>query len=265
MSRVASAESIVVRTHGAVSEAETEYARRRVGAALRHAPEPVLFVRVKLSRLSDPAVPRPAVAQVNVDLDGRLVRAQAARPTLREAVDEVHDRLRDRVRRADRGWEAARGARPSDRAHEWRHQTEPAERLRYFPRPVEERQIVRRKAFGLGRMTVDEAIEEMVLLDYRFHLFTEAGSGVDSLVHRTDEPVGTHLVQAWTPPVAVSPASSAVTVDPQRAPRLTLPEAVERLDAMGPAFVFFTSTTTGRGCVLYRRYDGHYGLITPAE
>ncbi|MBO1414556.1 sigma 54 modulation/S30EA ribosomal C-terminal domain-containing protein, partial [Streptomyces sp. FH025] len=29
-------------------------------------------------------------------------------------------------------------------------------------------------------------------------------------------------------------------------------------------FVFYTDTSTGRGNVLYRRYDGHYGLITPA-
>jgi hypothetical protein len=29
--------------------------------------------------------------------------------------------------------------------------------------------------------------------------------------------------------------------------------------------VFFADETTGRGNVLYHRYDGHYGLITPVE
>ena len=30
-------------------------------------------------------------------------------------------------------------------------------------------------------------------------------------------------------------------------------------------FLFFRRATQGRGALLYHRYDGHYGLITPAE
>jgi len=30
-------------------------------------------------------------------------------------------------------------------------------------------------------------------------------------------------------------------------------------------FHLFTEGVTGRGNVLYHRYDGHYGLITPAD
>ena len=40
-------------------------------------------------------------------------------------------------------------------------------------------------------------------------------------------------------------------------------EAIERLNADGERFVFFANQATGRGNVLYHRYDGHYGLITP--
>ncbi|MGW7355186.1 sigma 54 modulation/S30EA ribosomal C-terminal domain-containing protein [Streptomyces sp. NPDC054802] len=42
-------------------------------------------------------------------------------------------------------------------------------------------------------------------------------------------------------------------------------EAVQRLHLTGLPFVFFRDTGTGRGSVLYHRYDGHYGLITPAR
>ena len=42
-------------------------------------------------------------------------------------------------------------------------------------------------------------------------------------------------------------------------------EALERLDAGGEPFVFFCDTDTGRGAVAYLRYDGHYGLIRPAD
>ena len=105
-------ESIVVQTRGEVSKSEAEHARSQIFAAVRHAPEPVLFVRARLTRLPGAAIASPAVVQVNLDLNGRVIRAQASRPTMREAVDKVHDRLRDRMRRADRGWEAVRGAHP---------------------------------------------------------------------------------------------------------------------------------------------------------
>ena len=46
-------------------------------------------------------------------------------------------------------------------------------------------------------------------------------------------------------------------------PTLDLDEAIERIGVDGERFVFFANSATGRGNVLYRRYDGHYGLIAP--
>src|SRR5664279_1445879 len=101
--------AVSVQAHGAVTTDEVEYARAKVETALPFAHGPILSVRVRLTRHGDPAVDRPAVAQVNVNLNGRLVRVQASRPTLSEAVDEIRDRLRDRLQRAANDWEAIRG------------------------------------------------------------------------------------------------------------------------------------------------------------
>jgi hypothetical protein len=40
---------------------------------------------------------------------------------------------------------------------------------------------------------------------------------------------------------------------------------VEVLDLEGGGFLFFREHERGRGAVLYRRYDGHYGLVSPVE
>jgi hypothetical protein len=40
---------------------------------------------------------------------------------------------------------------------------------------------------------------------------------------------------------------------------------MQHLELMGWPFVFFRDPTTGRGSVLYHRYDGHYGLLVPAR
>jgi ribosome-associated translation inhibitor RaiA len=253
-----------LQTQGGVSAADLDYAHDKVSAVLRHARDPVLFVRGKLTVLPDPAVARPAVAQVNVNLNGRVLRVQAARETLREAVDEVRDRLADRLDRSAGDWEAIRGSRPVAEPHEWRHTSVPAERPRHFPLPAEQRQIVRHKAFGLRRMTVDQAVFDMHLLGYQFHLFTEDGTGGDSVLYLVDDDPRYRLSQLEPQPDRITPGADWVSVSSAHPPVLRVEEAVERLDLTGWPFVFFQDAATKRGCVLYHRYDGHYGLITPA-
>lgn len=104
---------------------------------------------------------------------------------MREAVDQMSDRLRIRLERAARNWEAIRGGKPVPLPHEWRHQSRPSSRKPYFPRPPEERKVIRHKAYTLARQTPDEAITEPELLDYDFHLFTEHATGQDSVIYRT--------------------------------------------------------------------------------
>jgi hypothetical protein len=41
--------------------------------------------------------------------------------------------------------------------------------------------------------------------------------------------------------------------------------AIARLEAAGQPFLFFVNAETGRGNLIYHRYDGHYGLIGPAD
>jgi ribosome-associated translation inhibitor RaiA len=252
-----------LQTQGTVPAADIDYLREKMATVLRHTQEPMLFVRAKLAVQRDPAVARPAVAQVNVNLNGRVLRAQAARETLRLAVDEVQDRIRVRLQRAAGDWQAIRGGRPIAEPHEWRHTSVPAERPRHFPLPVEQRQIVRHKAFGLRRMTVDEAEFDMQLLGYQFHLFTEDGTGSDSVLYLVDDEPRYRLSQLDPQPDQVTPGADWVSVSMQRPPMLRVEEAVERLDLAGWPFAFFQDVATKRGCVLYHRYDGHYGLITP--
>ena len=117
---------VQIETQGAVPEGVPELAIAKVDSLLRPATEPVLHARVTLTMAADPAVTLPAVARVNVDLLGRLVRAQAAGETMREAVEHMASRLRARLERSARNWEARRGSRPADAPGEWRHQSIPA-------------------------------------------------------------------------------------------------------------------------------------------
>jgi hypothetical protein len=92
-----------------------------------------LFARVKLIMAADPAVERPATVQLSIDLNGRVIRAQAAGETMREAIHHACDRLRIRIERAARNWAAIRGGQPVPGSCEWRHRGRPSPQLPYFP------------------------------------------------------------------------------------------------------------------------------------
>ncbi|MFD8496049.1 HPF/RaiA family ribosome-associated protein [Amycolatopsis sp. NPDC059657] len=255
---------VQVTTRGELPPGSAEYATKKIGKRLRFAHRPVLAVRVRLSRHGDPAVDRPVVAQANLDVDGRPVRAQAVGATATESIDRLDDKVRHLLERAALHWEARRGGRPAPGAHEWRHGSVPARRPEYFPRPETEREIIRHKSYSLHRRTVDEAAFDMHLLDYEFHLFTEAGTGQDSVLYHAGQTL--HRLAQLTPPGPhqLAPFKLALTISQQPAPLLSTAESVDRLALTGLPFLFFLDAERGRGSVLYHRYDGHYGLITPS-
>jgi hypothetical protein len=218
---------------------------------------------VTLTVAADPAVARPAVAQATIDMNGRIVRAQAAAQTMRAAIDQMEARLRVRLDRAARNWAALRGTVPTGEPGEWRHQSTPAHRPAYFPRPDEERDVVFRASYAAGPETPEQAAAELDLLDCDFHLFVERTTGQDAAIYRTTSGYG--LVMADPDADMTGEVTGQIAVSEHRAPRLAFPEAAERLEALGHAFIFFVDERTGRGRLIYHRYDGHYGLIVPPD
>lgn len=228
-----------------------EYARTKIGGLGRFAHRPVLHARVRLTRHSDPAVQCPVVAQANLDVQGRFVRAQAQGETAREAIDLLEARLRGRLQRAAAHVDERRACR--DTPHEWTN-----------PRPTEDRRVVRHKSFSPAACSVDEAARDMDLLDYDFHFFTEKATGVASVLYRAG-PTGYRLAQVVPCPGQLAPFELPLTVSSQPAPCITVEQATERLGLLGLPFLFFIDAAQGRAGVLYQRYDGHYALITPSD
>lgn len=255
--------AVEVSLSGEVTSAAAEYARRKIGALGRFTRDPVLNTRVRLTAHRDPAVTRPVVAQANIDVNGRLVRGQAQGSTPQEAVDRLVPRLRRILQRGAEHWQPRRGAVPDGRVDEWRHSASSETRPEYFPRPVDERRIVRRKSYAMEPLTVGDAALDMDLLDYSFYLFVEKGTGMASVLYRAGS-TGYRLAQVVpTSAQQLEPFAVPLTLSAARAPCVTVEKATERLELLGLPFMFFIDAAQGRASVLYHRYDGHYGLLTP--
>ncbi|WP_253209045.1 sigma 54 modulation/S30EA ribosomal C-terminal domain-containing protein [Streptomyces niphimycinicus] len=108
----------------------------------------------------------------------------------------------------------------------------------------------------MARESPDEAAFEMEMMDYGFHLFTDIGTGEDSVLYRSG-PTGYRLAQVRPHPHLVGPVAVPLTVSDLPAPRMNVAGAKRRLNIAGLPFVFFADDTTGRGNVLCHRYDGH--------
>jgi ribosome-associated translation inhibitor RaiA len=247
---------------GDVPDATRRYARKRLGPVIDRIPEPVLFARVKLTQAPDPAVERPAIAQVTVDVNGEIVRARRCAHDMREAIDLLQARLRDKLDHRAQHRHASRRRPASSPPGQWRHGDAPSDRPPYLDRPADERELVRHKSLASSAVTPDEAAFDMDQLDFDFYLFQEHPSGGDALLERlSDRSYRLTRLPSTTTETARTAVDLAVSEHP--APVLGLAEAIERMSASGERFVFFESAASGRGNVIYRRYDGHYGLLAP--
>ncbi|WP_342799917.1 sigma 54 modulation/S30EA ribosomal C-terminal domain-containing protein [Nocardia sp. No.11] len=234
---------IAVVTAGAVDAVDVARTARAVEAVLRsrRVDGPV---RIRLS-----AVPAGSVlAQVNAGQGPAMLRVQVAGPAgfVARIVSERLDR------------EISRSA--------------PAGPPRIWPDPArpplasvsEVRPIVRRKRCALLRTDPASATRVMDGLDYDAHLFIDGETGEDALVYWAG-PLGARLArQHHTRPPGVG-TTMALTVNPHPAQQLTESEAASRLCRFGLPHVFFTDPGSGRGRLVYRRYDGDLALVCAAD
>lgn len=254
----------VVSTSGKVPEDAGDYAKRKLAALYRAAPRPVIHATCHIEVHNNPAMTRPVEAEGSLDLSGHFVRANVAADTITEAIDFLEDRLRRQLKRLQE-ISLTKGRRPKVRGDgEWRHGDEPERRPQWRELPVEDRRIERRKTFAVAEMTPDEAVFELEQLDHDFYLFVNIDTHEDNVVERRDD--GTYLLsQLRTEDGELDSCVAPIKASETKPPVLTVEEAVQLLDVERVNHVFFENADTDRGNLLYRRFDGHYGLIVPAR
>jgi len=254
---------VVLQCRGEVSAAEREYAETKIARLSDLVSAPVLFARIVLTTHDDPARERPASAKGELDVNGRLVLAHVAAATMHEAIDLLDARLRERLERfAHHQQSKARRARSSE-VGQWHHGDRETSRPAYFPRPVDEREVVRTKTFAVDAMTPDEAAFDLELLDHDFYLFVNLETGEDNVVARS--PDGGYVLSERSATCSLDDVAASIGRDDRRPPAASTAEAVDLLELGGLRHLFFVHPDDGRGRVLYHRYDGHYGLIVPAS
>lgn len=254
---VGDSERLEVLIRGTISPPDIEGGRRSLSASTAGGGG-IDRAQLKLAEYRGCGGAALGVAQVNVHCAGRLIRGQVAGASVGEAVQRAchtASRRLDRLRR--RLTETPAG--PPDFAGEaWDRR----EIRRTGPhRTGPDRRIARHKGYALALQEADAAALTLDLRDYDFHLFIEASTGEQALMQRVG-PEGYRLRLRRPSRLRDREFAAPVVVDETPLPQLGLAQAVRRLDAERAEFLGFVSVSTGRGTVLYRRFDGHLGIVT---
>lgn len=241
---------VIVFSGGRVLTLQAERAARGVGGVLaRRDISGGARVRLKTGNCDG----GPLVAQVNLRVHDTPARVHA--------VTAGVDDLAPALARLDRQIVTV--------CAQWRPRSWPDRTRRMLTVPADA-VITRRKPVVLQRITPLEAVAVMDAMDYDVHLFTDVETGEDAVVYRAG-PSGMRLARqhhvyppGWSWSSSVSGPPAPLVVDSRRAPALPEAAAVRRVCEHGLRFLFFTDPASGRGRLLYPRYDGDLGLITPA-
>lgn len=253
---------IVYVIEGNVAEAARRRAEEVVRDLAAKAPRPVIFARVKLTQEDSRPPTDEHIAQATIDVSGAVLRAQVAAPSMIEAINLVGKRLERRLRDLIERRHDANTRTPAAEPGTWRSGDLASSRPEFYPRPPGEREIVRRKTWSGERVSITDALFDLYALDHRFFLFTDSSDGVDSVVYEED---GGVRLRRLTGDVPAELDGFDIEVVEAPAPEMTDEQAADRLDSSNERFVFYKDSDTGRGAVVYRRYDGHYGLVEPRD
>ena len=219
-----------------------------------------MSARIVLTQERNPRIEHPARAEGVIVLAGRPLRGRVAAASMPAAVDAIVDRLRDQLRRHVDQLVTREQLAATVADGEWRHAAWSPPRASRTRRPPGERALIRRKTYALEPIDAAGAVADMLALDHAFYLFRDADTGADAVLYRRDDGALAVIQPPGTPPAPAGPEREASRYSSP----LALETALEEMDALDHRFVFFEDAATGRGCVLYLRHDGHYGLIEPA-
>ncbi len=155
-----------------------EYLAKRLRRLDRHLAQNASGV-VEIARLSARQADDRMVVQVTISSNGALLRAEQHAADPRPAIDAAVDVLDRQVSRVKGRW-SKRGRPSLGQLLEAPAETEPL--------ADEENedlgQVVRRKDFKVQPLTVEEATEQMELLDHDFYVFINTATGRLGVVYR---------------------------------------------------------------------------------
>lgn len=250
-----------VTTRGPVEPQMIDLARESIGELEDSVGRRLGQSRVVLQQEKD-GIPNGARAEGEVSLSGKIIRGHVQADAMPRAIHELAERLRQQIRRHIDRLTTIRRKPAEEPEGKWEQDTWVPLRPSQSLLAPGEREVIRRKVFELVPLKPIEAAELMRELDHGFYLFHDEETDTDSVVYvRDDDRLAVIAPQEVSSPAEGENPDGILRERSRYSEPLAVEAAVSEMDELNHRFMFFTDAATGRGAVLYLRYDGHYGLI----
>jgi putative sigma-54 modulation protein len=156
-----------------ITDAIREYVHQKIGKAVSHFQNLTTEVDVHLSVARNPRINPKQTAEVTIYANGSVIRAQESSENLYASIDLVADKIARQLRkykerRQDRKLQAAA------KVGEMVEQRPIGESLIGDRKPELPPEVVRVKYFAMPSMTIEEALEQLDLVDHDFYMFRNA-------------------------------------------------------------------------------------------
>jgi hypothetical protein len=238
---------LVLHTVGPVPGSARDQVRQLVNRLVDKAPGPLSYAKVKIKSDGDREPAERSLAQANIDVSGATLRAESVGESPSGALNTLAARLEEKLAYIG---EPGTAPRQSNRPH-------------FVDVDPEQRVIARHKTCsGIEHIDTDQALERLANLDYRFYLFTDTADDKTTMVADAGgEETTIQKIDGSFPDGSERPGVRAVVGPP---PARTILDAMGELNETDRDHLFFRDLDGEEPSVLYRRYDGHYGLLVEA-
>jgi len=258
--------SLEVSFAGDVTTAERDEVVAAMWRVIERVETSVHQAGVRFERLGDPAVSTPLRVRARLSLNGRPLHVRAEGTTVGEVVASMEARFRHQLEEHADRVKALRQRGTASPPGQWRHADRPDPWPPSSTLTDDERLVIVRRSWAPGPEHLDEAVDDLDALDLEVLLFEELTTGEPAVVwRREDGGYRMRCASGGDPIPTMEPAPFAdVEVDVHPFPTMDLESARTELK-LGSPWVAFRNALDGEVGVLYRRIDGHDGLVVVGD
>ncbi|MBF2000938.1 MAG: ribosome-associated translation inhibitor RaiA [Synechococcales cyanobacterium C42_A2020_086] len=165
-----------------ITDAIREYVHQKIEKAINHFQNLTTEVDVHLSVARNPRINPKQTAEVTIYANGAVVRAEESSENMYASIDLVADKIARQMRKYKE--------KRQDKTHAPVKATEVLSQQPVAPTLVNEErapelpgEVVRMKYFAMPPMTVQEALEQLELVDHDFYMFRNAETGEINVIY----------------------------------------------------------------------------------
>ncbi|QKD82308.1 ribosome-associated translation inhibitor RaiA [Thermoleptolyngbya sichuanensis A183] len=162
-----------------ITDALHEYVRQKVEKAVSHFQNLTTEVDVCLSVARNPRINPRQTAEVTIYANGAVVRAEESSENLYASIDLVADKISRQLRKFK---EKRKTHTPIRTAEVLPYQPVDADLLANRE-PELPSEVVRSKYFAMPPMTIEQALEQLELVDHDFYMFLNAETGEINVIY----------------------------------------------------------------------------------